>query len=120
VIFFTLEGGDVSVALARRGSSAPFRPREEYSQSFAASRRFAFKDLNEGSKARAAVPTKSVPPRRLSRASARLLRRAMVGTMGMLIPGPFIHFDAKQWNHEPKHETCVPQWAQIRGVHSCL
>jgi hypothetical protein len=51
VIFFTLKGGDVSVA--RRGLPAPFRPREEYSQRFAASRRFAFKDLNETSMAHA-------------------------------------------------------------------
>jgi hypothetical protein len=87
VIFFTLEGGDVSVA--RRGSPAPFRPRAEYSPRFAASKRFAafaFKDLDEGSMACVAVPAKSVPLRRLSRASARL-RRAMVRTVDMLISG---------------------------------
>ena len=86
-MFFTLEGGDMPVA--RRKLPALFRPRAECSQRFAASRRFAFKDLNEGSKVRAAVPTKSVPPRRLSKASARL-RRAIVRTIDVLILGPFI------------------------------
>lgn len=79
MIFFTLEGGDVAVE-RRGGSAAPFRPRAEFSQRFAASRRFAFKDLNEGSKVRAAVPEKSVPPRRLSRASARQ-RESIVRTI---------------------------------------
>lgn len=109
--------------MARR-SPAPSRPRAEYPQRFPASRRFAFKDLNEGSiAARAAVPaTRSVPPRRLSRANARL-RRAMVRTTDMFIPSPFIRFDAKQWNNRPipgrgimSEEACpTVEWRRIYG-----
>src|SRR6266403_3740860 len=79
VIFYTREGGEVSVA--RRRSFAPLRPWAETSQRFAASRRFAFKNLNEVSRA-ATCPQKSVPQRRLSRSrvSARL-RRAMARTI---------------------------------------
>ena len=104
MIFFTLEGGDLSVA--RRGlpaGPAPFGPRAEYSQRFAASRRFAFKDLNEGSKVRAAVSTKSAAPKRLSRTSARL-RRAIVRTIGMLIPGPFYSIRQQAMESWAKHD----------------
>lgn len=100
MIFFTPEGGDVSVA--RRGSTAPFRPRAENSQRLAASRRFAFKDLKEGSMIRAAVPTKSVTPRRLSRASA-WIRRAMIRAIDIFIHGQFIRLDTRRWDHEAKH-----------------
>src|SRR6266478_574762 len=92
VIFFTREGGDVSAA--RRGSFAPLRPWAETSQRFAASRRLAFRNLNEVSRA-AACPQKnvpkSVPQRRLSRVSARL-RRAMVRTIDMPTLRPFMWF----------------------------
>ena len=95
VIFFTLEAGDMDMSVARWGSPAPFRPWAECFQRVAASRRFAFKDLNEGSMVRAAVPKKSVTPRRLSKASARL-RRAIVRTIDVLILGSFIRFDTTQ------------------------
>ena len=86
VIFFTLEGGDVSVA--RRASPTPVRPRAETSQRFDASRRFAFKDLNEVPRRAASVPIKSVAQKRPSRGSARL-RWAMVHIINAPISRPF-------------------------------
>jgi hypothetical protein len=107
VMFFTFDDDDVFVA--RRRSPALFRLRAECSRCFAASRRFVYNNERSMALVRAASPSKTVVPRRVSRANTRL-RRAMVCTIDMHVPVSFIRLDTKQRNH-----VACPTWCMDSG-----